>query len=191
MAEEKDTKQQKDTEENKEKAKPGLGRFLPWIIAAAVILLCAGIGFALGRIVSGRGPGQIPEPAQQTQLPQTQIPATAESSADSEDTWYYELEPVVANLNEPGVTRYVRVALTLEINSDLPTKKGGPFLDQKKPLLKNWLTLYLANQTLEDIRGETNLKRLQTQISDGFNEKLFPDSRPKIKRVLFKEFAIQ
>ena len=70
-------------------------------------------------------------------------------------------------------------------------KKGAAFFDQKRPLMKNWLTLYMANQTVEDARGEKNLSRMQLQISNALNEKLFPDSKPPIKRVLFKEFAIQ
>ena len=54
-----------------------------------------------------------------------------------------------------------------------------------------WLTVYLASLHLEDIRGDNNLKRIQSQVMDAFNEKLFPDSKPKIKNVLFKEFAVQ
>ena len=59
------------------------------------------------------------------------------------------------------------------------------------PILTNWLTIYLASLSLEDIRGDRNLKRIQIQILDAFNEQLFPNQKPKIKRVLFKEFAIQ
>jgi len=57
--------------------------------------------------------------------------------------------------------------------------------------MKHWLTLYLANQMIEDTRGEKNLVRMQTQIRDIFNQGLFPDTQPRIKNVLFKEFAIQ
>jgi len=70
-------------------------------------------------------------------------------------------------------------------------KEGTTFLNEKKPLLTNWLTVYLASLSLEDIRGDANLKSIQSQILDAFNEKLFPDSKPKIKHILFKEFAVQ
>jgi flagellar basal body-associated protein FliL len=70
-------------------------------------------------------------------------------------------------------------------------KDGNVFLDEKKPIITNWLTVYLASLSLGDIRGESNLKRIQSQILDAFNEKLFPDSKPKIKNILFKEFAVQ
>ncbi len=109
----------------------------------------------------------------------------------SQEGWYYDLEPVTANLDEPGVIRYVRAALTLEINSEVDQEKGRAFLNEKKPILTNWLTVYLTSLGLDDIRGDMNLKRIQSQILDALNEKLFPDSKPKIKRILFKEFAIQ
>jgi flagellar basal body-associated protein FliL len=73
----------------------------------------------------------------------------------------------------------------------LQQKKGGAFLTEKNPILKNWLTIYLASQTVEDMRGDRNLKRIQSEILEALNEKLFPNAKPQIKRVLFKEFAIQ
>ena len=57
--------------------------------------------------------------------------------------------------------------------------------------MKHWLTLYLSNQTIEDTRGEKNLMRMQSEISDLFNQGLFPNAQPRIKDILFKEFAIQ
>jgi flagellar basal body-associated protein FliL len=113
------------------------------------------------------------------------------SAADSQKTWYYHLEPVVANLDVPDVTRYVRVSLTLEISPEVSEKKGVAFIDERKPILTNWLTIYLSSLSLEDIRGDRNLKRIQSQVLDTFNEKLFPNSKPQIKCVLFKEFAVQ
>ncbi len=74
----------------------------------------------------------------------------------------------------------------------LEEPEGKPILDEKQFLLKNWLAIYLASLTIEDARGDRNLKRIQLQILDAFNETLFPDAKPQIKRILFKEgFAIQ
>jgi flagellar basal body-associated protein FliL len=110
---------------------------------------------------------------------------------DSQNCWYYHLEPVIANLDVDDVTRYVKASLTLAVSSEVDEKDGNVFLDEKKPIITNWLTVYLASLSLGDIRGESNLKRIQSQILDAFNEKLFPDSKPKIKNILFKEFAVQ
>ena len=178
----------KETEDAAKKA--SAGGILPWIIIAVVVIVCAGAGFGLGRLFARPGPPQTDQP-QENQADPTEQLKTDTPATDTEKTWYYDLEPVVANLDEPGVTRYVRATLTLEINASLDQQKTVPFLENKKPLLKNWLTIYLASLTVDDTRGDKNLKRIQSQILDAFNEKLFPDAKPQVRKILFKEFAVQ
>jgi flagellar basal body-associated protein FliL len=159
----------------------------PLIIGAAVVVFAAG-GFVVGRLFGTRGQAQTASAARPHAEPALK---DLDPTAQAKEGWFYELEPVVANLNEPGVTRYVRITLTLEITSAWTQEEARSLLDQKKPLLKHWLTLYLSNQTIEDTRGETSLLRMQSNISDIFNQGLFPNAQPRIKSILFKEFAIQ
>ena len=200
MADEDETKQQEKKEKpGKQKAtkseasdkKSFVGRFLPKIIVAVVVVIFAGAGFTLGRLFAGSGAPQTTGASEQDQSAQVENLEAKGSADDAQKTWYYDLEPVVANLDVADVTRYVRASLTLEVSSEVDEKKGTAFLDEKKPILTNWLTVYLASLGLDDIRGDSSLKRIQSQMLDGFNEKLFPDSKPKIKRILFKEFAVQ
>jgi len=197
MADEDDTKQQETQEKQKttktesSDKKSLVGRFLPWIIMAVVVVLFAGAGLTVGRIFSGSGTPQNPGDSEQDKSAQAGNLEAKGSAAGAQKTWYYDLEPVIANLNVTDVTRYVRASLTLEVSSDVDEKKGTAFFDEKKPILTNWLTVYLASLGLEDIRGDMNLKRIQSQVLDAFNENLFPDSKPKIKSILFKEFAVQ
>jgi flagellar basal body-associated protein FliL len=156
-----------------------------------VVVLCAGAGFTLGRLFAGSRTPQAPGASEQDQSTQVENLQAKGSADDSLKTWYFNLDPVVANLDVADVTRYVRASLILEVSSEVDEKKGRVFLDEKKPILTNWLTVYLASLGLDDIRGDSSLKRVQSQILDVFNEKLFPDSKPKIKRILFKEFAVQ
>jgi hypothetical protein len=53
------------------------------------------------------------------------------------------------------------------------------------------MTTYFAGLSLEDVRGSRNLTRIKEEVQDQFNNILFPNTRPYIQRVLFKEFAIQ
>ncbi|GAH75682.1 unnamed protein product [marine sediment metagenome] len=206
MADADDTKneeKQEDTKAESTDEKPSSSRFLPWIIMAVVAVLCAGAGLGLGRLFAGSSTPQIriadSDSGQRIADSLNAKRYTLNAKVDAPDlmavgsqkTWYYELEPVVANLDVPGITRYVRAAITLEISAEVDQEKGIAFLEEKKPVLTNWLTIYLASLTLEDIRGDRNLRRIQSQILDSFNEKLFPDARPQIKHILFKEFAIQ
>ena len=89
------------------------------------------------------------------------------------------------------MTRYVRALLTLEVTSSVSQQDAVELFQEKTPILTNWLTIFLASLSIEDIRGDKNLRRIQSQILDAFNEELFPDQKPKIKHILFKEFAIQ
>jgi flagellar basal body-associated protein FliL len=167
------------------------GSIVPWIIIAAVVVVAAVAGLVLGRLLTSAKP----QPA--ASAPSTNQPPAAEQlkpdkpGAAKEDVWYFDLEPVVANLDEPGATRYVRAAFTLEMSAEISAEKGTAFLQQKKPLLTNLLTIYLAGLNIEATRGDKNLKRIQSDICDTFNERLFPDGKHLIKRILIKEFAVQ
>lgn len=187
-----------DTDENKEQKDPKMkqadtsfvSRFLPWVVLFVIILVCAIVGLGLGRLFAGSRTLEIPpsgSPPDQTIL----LKADDHSAKDTGKVWYYDLDPVVANLNEPGVTRYVRATFTLEISSEIDEKKGTDFLNEKKPVLINWLTVYLSSLGLNDIRGDKNLRSIQSRVCEAFNEILFPDSKPHIEHVLIKEFPVQ
>ncbi|MBW8039370.1 MAG: hypothetical protein FVQ85_05170 [Planctomycetes bacterium] len=181
-----------ENEEQPQQTKVKNISILTWIIMAAVIVLLAGSGFVLGRLFAGTSSPETTDSSQKYDPAKAEYLNTSDSPTGSEKTWYYHLEPVVANLDVPGVTRYVRATITMEISTDWEKSTGEIFIEEKKPRLKNWLAIYLASLTLEDARGDKNLKRIQLQILDAFNEMLFPDAKPQIRRILFKEgFAIQ
>jgi len=163
----------------------------PWMIIAAVVLVAAGAGLGLGLLFAGSSGPEAPAPPQNQAPVAEQATQSSVPTAAAENSWYFDLDPVVANLNEPGATRYVRAALTLEMSGELAVDKGTALLEQKKPLLTNLLTIYLAGLDIESTRGDKNLKRIQFEICDTFNERLFPDSKPLIKGILIKEFAVQ
>jgi len=191
MADADDTKKQEDSKAAKNDEKTSGGGMLQWIIMAVVVVICAGVGFGLGRLFAGTVTSETAEPSQQDQPTQTEGLNADDSTTNSQKGWFYGLEPVVTCLDEPGATRYIRATLTLEFSSELERKKGTAMLEEKKPILTNWLSIYLASLKIDDIRGERNQKRIQLQILDAFNEKLFPDAKPQIRKILFKEFVIQ
>lgn len=185
--------EQKKPKAEKSDKKSLIARFLPWIILFVVVLICAGAGLSVGRLFAGSGTPEAAESDSGSDA-SAQIEDLKADNGSAEDytkVWYYDLDPVVANLNEPTVTRYVRASLTLEMSADMDVKKGTVFLDEKKPILINWLTVYLSSLGLEDIRGDNNLRSIQSHIRDSFNDKLFPDSQSQIKQVLIKEFPVQ
>ncbi len=171
-------------------ARGAKGKITSWLITALTVLVCAGAGFAVSRMFGAGSNAQTAAAATETGNGEKSH-GKSKPEQENGEPWFYDIDPIVANLNEPGVTRYVRVALTLEVGNGMAEAEGKVFLDQKKPLLKHWLTLYLSNQTLEGIRGEKNLRQVQTQITDALNQGLFPNDKPRFVGVLFKELSIQ
>ncbi len=186
------SKNQDEKTEKNEKTQPAGTKIgiLTWIIMATVIVILAGSGFVLGRLFAGFSSPKTDEPAKETA--QAEEAAKADSTASKGGTWYYnDLESIVVNPDEPGATRFVRVGLILEISSELSEEKAKELISSKKPPLVNWVNLYFKGLTLDQMRNDRDMKRIQSQILDGFNEILFPNSKPQIKRILIREFNIQ
>jgi len=105
--------------------------------------------------------------------------------------WYFPLEAVIVNLDEPGVSRYLRASITLELSPDWNAEEGMVFLEEKALILRDTLRTYFADLSLEEVRGRRNLDRIKRQIQDMFNEILFPDGKPYVHGIFLKEFAVQ
>jgi flagellar basal body-associated protein FliL len=195
MADTDETKKENPKEEakaEKGEKKSLIKRILPVVIIIVIVGLCSGAGFGLGKLLAPDASNPDGTEAEAAEPEDTKVAqANVDSKDGSKKVWYYDFEPVVANLNEPSVARYVSLTITLQIGSELAEKEGRTIIEEKIPILTDWLTVYLAGLSLEDIRGDKNLKSIQAQILDAFNEKLFPDSKPRIKHILFKNFAVQ
>ena len=193
MADTDDKKREEHTETGKDKPSGHAGTnisVLMWIVMAVAVVLLASSGFVLGRLFAGSFLSETDESSQESS--QTNEMTQNNSKTDFEDTWYYsDLEPVVVNPDEPGATRFVRVGVILEISSELSQDKATELIEPQKPPLINWLNLYFKSLTLEEMENDRDMKRILSQICDAFNEILFPDAKPHIKRVLIKEFNIQ
>ncbi len=109
---------------------------------------------------------------------------------DNEESVYHDFDPITVNLDEPRMARYIRATIIVAVKSSLDGDVAAT-LERRKPMLRDWLTRYFAGCTLEQVRGTTNLNRIRREIKDAFNEMLWPNRRPRIDNILFKEFAIQ
>ncbi|MFC1763396.1 flagellar basal body-associated protein FliL [Planctomycetota bacterium] len=162
---------------------------LPWIVLGLIVPLCAGAGFGLGRLLAGDDNAESQEEIVEKDVPEY-MQLINETAADK--PWYFrDLEPVVSNLADPGATRYVRAGFMLEMSGSFEEVAGQEYLMGKQPLIKNWLAIYLASQSVVDLQGERNLNRVLSEIEDLLNDRLFPDAKPPIESVLLSEFAIQ
>lgn len=202
QAQQEETKTQEEPTGQAEQAKNGSqntpapekksGGILQWIILAAAILVFAAVGFVLGRLMGkGPAPAEAQTTAQQESEQQDNSMNLLLDKAAGTKGWYYDLEAVATNLSEPGSTRYVRAALTLEMLPKVDKAKATTFLDERKPIMINLLNIYFAGLTVEDLNSNKDMRRIQAELLDIFNENLFPGGKPLIKSILFREFGVQ
>jgi flagellar basal body-associated protein FliL len=148
---------------------------MPIIVAVVVVGVGGGAGMVVGRMAQGGGGAKD---------------GASERVGSQEKASYFDLEPIIVNLDEPRLARYVRVSVTLVASSD-NAKAVTEALEKRKPELKNWLTVYLAGRTLEQVRGANNLNQIRREVQDAFNRHLWPDHAGLIDHILLKEFAVQ
>ncbi|MEA3367962.1 MAG: flagellar basal body-associated FliL family protein [Planctomycetota bacterium] len=165
------------------------------VLCAAVALVAGSAGYVVAVLTTGRTP--LAPASAQAGEPETPADTEAEAAVpppkpDDEDEAYLykDLESITVNLDEPRLARYVHAAITLAIpEEDFPA--AAPCIDANMRLLRDWLTVYLTGLTLDEVRGAANLNRIRREILDAFNTELWPDSKPMIRKVLFKEFAVK
>ena len=185
MADEEVKKEEsKDKEASSGKSKAIVG----WIITFTIAIICAAGGYGLSGLFAKAAPSKVEE------APEGEV-AEAEAylslDPDAAKPWPFELKPIVANLNEPGSTRMIQVAVVMEISGDMDEELGKEFLEEKKLYLRDWLGTYLAGLNLEQVKGASSQNRMKVEIKEDFNEILFPDSKPLINRVMLKDYTIQ
>lgn len=166
------------------KAPSGSGGIIWLVVLIAVAGICAGGGFYIGHVIKSAqaSEGQGPSGAAAVPPPPQPDPSGAYH--------YYDMEPITINLDEPRLARYVRAIITLAFDARNDAEVRGQ-VDKRIPELKNWLAVYLAGRTLDEVRGTQSLNRVRREICDAFNEQIWPQQPPRIHHVLLKEFAVQ
>jgi flagellar basal body-associated protein FliL len=194
MADE-ETKQNEEVKQEKTEAQPkpdgGRGQIIQWVIMAGSIMTLAVVGFFVGGKMGNVPPpekAEISAEAPDETSPDLTVDNPAEASGKG---WYYDLDPVATNLSDPGSTRYVRAVLTLEISPEVDKTNGTKYLDEQKPVIANILNIYFAGLTIEDINSDKDMRRIQYELLETFNDTLYKGSKPMIREILFREFGLQ
>jgi flagellar basal body-associated protein FliL len=155
------------------------------LMFGAVLLVtmgcAAGAGYLISRLVHGGGAegGQAGRPA-----------STRPADSAEEPMSYVNLDPIIVNANEPKLQRFIRAVITLAVTKE-NASAVSELVNKRKDEVKNWLVTYLAGCSLEEVRGPKNLNRVRREILDMLNEQFWPNQRPRIGNVLFKEFQVQ
>ncbi|MCX5684023.1 MAG: flagellar basal body-associated FliL family protein [Planctomycetota bacterium] len=183
------------------------------ILAAGIIFLAAGAGYGAALLFGGGSAASEETPAahgesapkEKSKEGEKKEGEKSEKTEKSEkgkegkegahlaagaEYGYYDFDPIIVNLDEPRLARYIRVSITLVIKAE-NHEAAKTMLDRRKPELKNWLTTYFSSCTLDNVRGAPSLNRLRREILDAITQQLWPNQKPLVEQVLFKEFAVQ
>ena len=169
---------QSETEDGKGKAS-----VLPWVIVG---ILSAAAGSAVPLLM----------PAQAVEVEEAEVKKPSFELPKEEETIFVTFgEPkkdqdITVNLNESRMTRFLLVAITLQIpkSQELDFPK---LLESKKAQLRSWLLSELADKELDDVRGAAGMNRLRRTIREHFNSVLYPDGSDMIYDVLFDKYNVQ
>jgi len=198
MADKKEKKEAKAPEKGAEKkesdggGKAGSGSFglIAWLVIVCVSLAGMVGGFALAQLMAAPAEGEVVEEPKENLTKESYNELYTETPAEAK-SWSYDLEPIVGNLDEAGSMRFLRVGVSLEMSPELDATKSKGYLDEREAVMKDFVTTYVAGLSLEKVKGSTSLNRIKKELRDGFNEMLFPEGKPLVRRVFLREFAIQ
>jgi flagellar basal body-associated protein FliL len=154
-------------------------KLLQVVLPLGVILAAAAAGLLVNRLgATGPSPRQAAGDTAPTPQPKEQ------------NYEYYEFGEVLVNLNDPRLSRIIAVNLMLAIGKD-DYDAAVAAIKENTPALKNWLLIYLADRSLDEVRGASNLNHILRDVQEAFNRRLWPDGRPLIARVEFKRWVVQ
>ena len=151
-----------------------------WLVMVLAVVAAAG-GAAGGYVVGGL----IAAPSEASAA------ADATQAEPSEPEYaYLEVGPVSGNLNDPRMGRVFKVTLRVKARKDVFGRVERAIGDHE-PELHDWLMGYFASCTMDEVVGGQNFNRIRREIREAFNARLWPDGKPLIDDVLFKDRHFQ
>lgn len=95
-----------------------------------------------------------------------------------------EMTPLVANLNDERIGRYIRVTLHLEV-ADEETKTK---VEEALIPIRNRLVIYFSELTTEQANSSGARERIRGELVEAINEVL---GAPLVRRVFYTDFVVQ
>lgn len=169
--------EEENTEQPEEKKSGGgmMSLVLNILVAGSAIAA----GFATPYLIAS-----TPEKDPEEEVAKKEIPL------DDDQLDYLEFGEVTSNLDEPNMTRYLRVKISVQINKE-DKEEITKLMETKKMVLQDWLNAFLSSQNMDSVRGRAGQNRLRREIKDYFNSVLFLDGLERIHGILFLDFSVQ
>jgi len=101
-----------------------------------------------------------------------------------EEEYTYSMGEFIANLNEPGYKRYIKV--TIYVGYD--NRKLQDVLEEKKPQTRNAINSILRSKKLEEVGSVENMEAVTNEMKNKVNEIL---TTGKVENIYFSDILIQ
>jgi flagellar FliL protein len=95
------------------------------------------------------------------------------------------LNSIVVNLGGADSNRYLRIQISLEVDSEDNQK----LITDKKIILRDRMISFFSAKTLKDVESEGGLFKLRLEIKDSLNKLL--GSSNMVKQIYFSDFIVQ
>ncbi|MCB9996501.1 MAG: flagellar basal body-associated FliL family protein [Rhodospirillales bacterium] len=106
------------------------------------------------------------------------------SVSGMEGAYFLEIPDMTVNLNAEGETRYLRLSVQLELES----QSDAHAIEAVMPRVVDQFQTYLRELRVRDLRGSQGIYRLQMELLARVNAAAYP---VEVKDVLFQEILIQ
>jgi flagellar FliL protein len=160
-------------DESEESKKKGGSKLILIILAALVLIGGAGGG---AFFFLNQGSDESAEAA---------MPEVGNPQAQVQNVAFYDVPDIVVNLSSSnGIARYLKVKLTLELNSELDI----PRIEKLMPRIIDDFQVYLRQLRVEDLQGSAGIYRLKEALLMRANQSAAPI---EVQNILFTEMLIQ
>jgi flagellar FliL protein len=147
------------------------------IIGILGVLLLGAIGVAAYMM----GKANAPAEARQAQ---NEAEATPANGTKKLSGLMVEIEPFIVNILDVQGTRYLKAAITLEVDSEPAVQEAG----ERMPQIRDAVLLLISNKTfaeMSDLQGKLQLRaELMAKLNSFFR-------RGRVQKIYFTDFVVQ
>jgi len=171
-----------EIEEEVVEKKSGGNMVLILIVVLLVVLLVGG-GLAAFFLL-GSNDEAMSQPQQNTKTTSTKRRSSKRSSDYTTIGPMYPMSQFVVNLLSEGGSKYLKVALDIELDS----QELSAEMDMKKSLIRDIIIRALSSKTFEEVSTMKGKDRLKDEIVNNINDVL---ADGQIKNIFFTDFVVQ
>jgi flagellar FliL protein len=163
-----------------ETEKPGGGFLTPknMILFGLLILLLIGVGVVAWLLLQQRNN------LAQAQGGQEVAAARSNTVSAQEVGPMVSIDPFIVNILDHETTRYLKAAITLEVDSP----EAGSEAELRMPQLQDAILLLVGNKTFDELRDLQGKLQLRAELMEDLNKVM---QKGQVRKIYFTDFVVQ